>query len=51
MENFSILEEIQTVIGIPVKFIHIITNPFDSIASIAMRRFDSTMKVPEPSMI
>jgi len=49
--NFSILEEIQTVIGIPVKFIHIIANPFDSIASIAMRRFDSTIKINDTKAV
>ena len=43
--NFSVLKEIQAVVEIPTKFVHIITNPFDSIAYNLIGRFDSGIKV------
>ena len=30
--NYTVLKELQTVVGIPVKFVHLISNPFDTIA-------------------
>ena len=50
-ENFAVLDEIQNVVGIPVKFVHIIVNPFDVIASSVIGRLDSDIKVPGTSMI
>ena len=35
----------QVVVGIPVRFLHIITNPFDSIASIVMTQTETGVKV------
>lgn len=31
--NISVFNEIQSIVGIPVKFLHIITNPFENIAA------------------
>ena len=30
--NYTVLKELKTVVGIPVKFVHLISNPFDTIA-------------------
>lgn len=43
--NFLVLEEMQALVGIPVKFVHIITNPFDSIASSVIGQPPSGIKV------
>ncbi len=43
--SFEVLEEIQNVVGIPVKFVHIIANPFDVIASSLIKQSDSYNKV------
>ena len=34
----KVLEEINRVVDVPIKFIHVIRNPFDTIASNALRR-------------
>ena len=48
-ENFAVLEEIQNVVGIPLKFVHIISNPYDVIASKVIGRSGSDIKVREIS--
>ena len=50
-ESFAILEELQAIVGIPVKFVHLISNPFDSIALNLMRGLDSSIKVRGISMV
>ena len=50
-KGFSILEELQAIVGNPVKFVHIISNPFDSIALNLMGGFDSRIKVRGISMV
>ena len=42
---FLVLEEMQALVEIPVKFVHIITNPFDSIASSVIGQAPSGIKV------
>lgn len=37
-ENFHVLEEIQRTLKIPLKFIHVIRNPFDNIATKVLRQ-------------
>lgn len=49
--TFEVLEDIQNVVGVPVKFIHIITNPYDAIASSVISQFDSHIKVRQKVMI
>ena len=34
----KVLEEISHVVDVPIKFIHVIRNPFDTITSNALRR-------------
>ncbi|KAL9979604.1 hypothetical protein ACROYT_G017287 [Oculina patagonica] len=45
--SFEVLEEIQNVVRIPVKFVHIITNPFDVIASSLIKQSDSYNKIDD----
>ena len=37
----NILEEISQVVEVPIKFIHVIRNPFDNIATMFLRRTKS----------
>ena len=37
-KNFRILEEMQGALNIPLKFIHVIRNPFDNIATKVLRQ-------------
>ena len=37
-EVFSYLEELKKLTGIPIRLIHVVRNPFDNIATIALRR-------------
>jgi len=47
-ETFKVLEEIQNVVGVPVKFIHIISNPYDVIASsVISQAVDTHIKVSQ----
>ena len=49
--TFKVLEDIQNVVGVPVKFIHIISNPYDVIASsVISQPFDSHIKVRQKDM-
>lgn len=50
-DNFDVLEEIKNVVGIPVKFVHIIANPFDVIASSVIKQSGSNKKVRQTVMI
>ena len=43
--NFSVLREVEAVVKIPLKFIHVITNPFDDIASIVTKQSQQGKKV------
>lgn len=50
--NFSVLRDIEKMVGIPVKFVHIITNPFDDIASIVIRtQSQRGTKVNDPTAV
>ena len=40
-DDFQVLEEMQGVLQIPLKFIHVIRNPFDNIATKLLREFNS----------
>ena len=40
-ENFQVLDEMQNALQIPLKFIHVIRNPFDNIATKLLRQLDS----------
>ena len=47
-ETFKVLEDIQNVVGVPVKFIHIISNPYDVIASsVISQPVDTHIKVSQ----
>jgi len=49
--TFKVLEDIQNVVGVPVKFIHVIPNPYDAIASsVISHPFDSHIKVGKKVM-
>lgn len=43
--KFHILKEINKTVGIPLKFIHVIRNPFDVIATWVLRLFNSRLLV------
>ncbi|XP_058945299.2 uncharacterized protein [Pocillopora verrucosa] len=43
--NFTVLEDIQNVIGIPLKFLHTITNPYEVIALNVMRQSRSAVEI------
>lgn len=43
--KFHILKEINKTVGIPMKFIHVIRNPFDVIATWVLRLFNSRLLV------
>jgi len=36
-ENMEMLKEIQRVLKIPVKYVHVIRNPYDNIATMLLR--------------
>ena len=40
-ENFAVLEEMEEVLKMPVKFVHVIRNPFDNIATKLLRVFEA----------
>ena len=40
-KEYQILDEIQSALKIPLKFIHVIRNPFDNIATIVLRKLDA----------
>jgi len=44
-EKFSILKELNETLGIPLKFLHVIRNPFDVISTWVLRLFDSRLQV------
>lgn len=39
-EKFSILKELNDTLGIPLKFLHVIRNPFDVISTWVLRLFN-----------
>lgn len=41
----NILGEIRDVLQVPIKFIHVIRNPFDNIATILLRDLDARDRV------
>lgn len=45
--KMSILEEINQVVQVPMKFIHITRNPFDNIATMMLRRLGARDDVRE----
>ncbi|KAL9978240.1 hypothetical protein ACROYT_G015735 [Oculina patagonica] len=44
-EKFSILKELNETVGIPLKFLHVIRNPFDVISTWVLRLFKARLKV------
>lgn len=44
-EKFAILREINETIGIPLKFLHVIRNPYDVISTWVLRLYNSRLKV------
>ena len=44
-EQFDILEELNETLGIPLKFLHVIRNPFDIISTWVLRLFDVRLQV------
>ena len=49
--HWSVLYEIQEVLQIPIKFIHVIRNPFDNIATIMLRATESRDVVKEDGVM
>ncbi|XP_015764989.1 PREDICTED: uncharacterized protein LOC107343911 [Acropora digitifera] len=49
--NFSVLREVEAVVKIPLKFIHVITNPFDDIASIVTKQSQQGKKVNDSNAV
>ena len=43
--KFSILEELNKTVGIPLKFLHVIRNPFDVISTWVLRLFNARLQV------
>ena len=43
--KFHILKEINKTVGIPMKFIHVVRNPFDVISTWVLRLFNSRLRV------
>lgn len=43
--KFHILNEINKTVGIPMKFIHVVRNPFDVISTWVLRLFNSRLRV------
>lgn len=49
---FKVLEDIQNVVGVPVKFIHVIPNPYDVIASnVISQPLDPHMKINNTEVV
>lgn len=44
-EKFYILEELNKTVGIPLKFLHVIRNPFDVISTWVLRLFNARLQV------
>ena len=44
-EKFSILKDLNKTLGIPLKFLHIIRNPFDIISTWVLRLFNVRLQV------
>lgn len=44
-EKFAILKELNETLGIPLKFLHVIRNPFDVISTWVLRIFKARLKV------
>lgn len=44
-EKFSFLKELNETVGIPVKFLHVIRNPFDVISTWVLRLFKARLQV------
>lgn len=44
-EKFAILKEINETIGIPLKFLHVIRNPYDVISTWVLRLYNSRLEV------
>ena len=42
---FSILKELDETVGIPLKFLHVIRNPFDVISTWVLRRYNVRLAV------
>ena len=40
LQNMDVLKEIQQVLNIPFKFLHVVRNPFDNIATMLLRTLD-----------
>ena len=45
--KMNVLEEIHQVVQVPMKFIHVIRNPFDNISTMVLRATNSRKKVRE----
>ena len=44
-EKFDILKEVNETVDIPLKFLHVIRNPFDVISTWVLRLYDARLKV------
>jgi len=44
-EKFSILKELNETLGIPLKFLHVIRNPYDIISTWVLRLFNVRLQV------
>ena len=44
-EKFVILKEINETVGIPLKFLHVIRNPFDVISTWVLRLYKARLQV------
>ena len=44
-KKFSILKELNDTLGIPLKFLHVIRNPFDIISTWVLRLFNVRLQV------
>ena len=40
LQNMNVLKEIQHVLDIPFKFLHVVRNPYDNIATLLLRALD-----------
>ena len=45
--KFDILEELNEAVGIPLKFLHVIRNPFDVISTWVLRLYNARLKVSD----
>ena len=44
-EKFAILKELNETLGIPLKFLHVIRNPYDVISTWVLRLFNVRLQV------